>query len=226
MSAQDLQQGLRIVVADDMEEMCVCLQALLQHQGHQAFTVANGQQLVEACRALEPDLVITDVKMPGLDGIAAAEAVNWHRPTPIILVSGYDDEETLARVQTSYVMAYLVKPVLAASIKTAIAVALARFRESQQVEQQIVQLRQTLEERKVIERAKGAVMKRLGLSEEAAFSRIRKMANDANLRMIAVAGQVLQAEECFRALERPDFDPSSGTDGGKRRMENRLRCNG
>jgi response regulator NasT len=194
-------QDLRIVVAEDEPEMRNYLQELLQRQSHKVFAVANGRQLVEACRTIEPDLVIADVKMPEMDGIAAASAICHTRPTPFILVSGYHDEETLSRVQDSNIMAYLIKPVQEAGIQTAIATAMARFRQSQRVEQEVVQLRQTLEERKLIERAKGIVLKRLEINEEDAFRRMRRMASDSNRRLIEVGRQIALAEEPFRMLE-------------------------
>lgn len=192
--------SLRIVIADDVPEMRTYLQRLLQRMGHSPLTVENGRQLVEVCGKAEPDLVIADVKMPEMDGIEAAEALS-QVPVPIILVSGYHDPETLARADTGNIMAYLVKPVEEADLKAAIAVAMARFRRFREAEQEAARLRQTLEERKLIERAKGTLMKRLGISEPEAFRRMRTLATHHNRKLIDVAHQIMTAEETFQALD-------------------------
>ncbi len=194
-------QSLQIVVADDIPEMRILLQKMLQRLGHRAILVENGRQLVETCLATDPDLILADVKMPGMDGIEAAEELR-HRPVPIILISGYHDPELLSRVGTGNIMAYLVKPVEDADVQAAIAVAMTRFRIYREAEQEATRLRQTLEERKIIERAKGILMKRLQLDEPEAFRRMRKFASDRNATMVQIAQEVISAEDLFQMLER------------------------
>ncbi len=193
-------RSLRIVVADDLLEIRIQLQRLLQRLGHSVTVVENGRQLVETCRQARPDLVIADVRMPELDGIEAAEELA-PEGIPFIVVSGYHDADTLARVGSNNIMAFLVKPVEEADLKTAMAVALARFQHLQEAEQEANRLRQTLEERKQIERAKGTVMKRLGISEPEAFRRMRLLATHHNRKLVEVAQQISAAEEIFLALE-------------------------
>jgi response regulator NasT len=196
---------LRIAVAEDERDTREFLGELLTRLGHQPMTVANGRQLVDLCGVSQPDLIITDIKMPDMDGIEAAEAVNARRQTPVILVSAYHDEGLLARAQASAeatpVMAYLIKPVSEPDVRAALPVAMARFAQYREARQEAAELKQALEDRKVIERAKGAIMKRMGVSEEEAFARLRKYASDSNQRLVEAARKTVAAEEIFHGLE-------------------------
>jgi response regulator NasT len=193
---------LHVLVADDERDTREYLQELLTRLGHDVATADNGRHLVEMARASHPDLVVTDVRMPDMDGLEAAREINRERPTPVIVVSGYHDAELLSRAAEQPVMSYLIKPVSESHVEAAIAVAMARAEEHRRARQEANELKQTLEERKVIERAKGAVMRRLGVSEEQAFRLMRKVSSEQNRRMIEVSRNVLQAEEVFHLLER------------------------
>src|SRR5262249_55730536 len=151
---------LRIAIADDQRDVREYLSELLPRLGHEVVAAAeSGRQLVERCRAAPPDLVIADVRMPDLDGVEAARVLNAERPVPVILLSAHHDEQTLARAEADNVLGYLVKPIKEADVRAAIAVAVQRFRQYQALAREASDLRQALEERKLIERAKGAVMK-------------------------------------------------------------------
>jgi response regulator NasT len=193
---------LRVLVADDERDTREYLQELLTRLGHDVAVADNGRHLVELAQASPPDLVITDVRMPDMDGLDAAREMNRERPTPVIVISGYHDAELLARAAEQPVMSYLIKPVSEAHVEAAITVAMARAEEHRRARQEASELKQTLEERKVIERAKGAVMRRLGVAEEQAFRLMRKVSSEQNRRMIEVARTILQAEEVFHLLER------------------------
>jgi two-component system, response regulator PdtaR len=194
--------SLRIAVADDERDMREYLQEVLPRLGHQVVAAADsGRQLVEQCRTAAPDLLITDIRMDGLDGIEAAAAVNRASPVPVILVSAHHDEELLARAKDDHVLAYLVKPVKEPDLKAAIAVAMQRFRQFQAVTKEAADMRQALEDRKLIERAKGAIMRRAHLAEDEAFRRLRKLASQRNLKLVDMARSVLAAEEVFHHLD-------------------------
>jgi len=193
---------LRIAVADDERDVRQFFEELLPIVGHEVVAVAeNGRQLIQQCRATRPDLVITDVKMPDLDGIRAAEEINRDSPVPVILVTGHHDADLLARAGADYIMAYLSKPTKPVDLQAAINLAMLRFRHFQALRQEAASLRQALEDRKVIERAKGALMKRLGVDEDEAFRRLRKSASSHNHKAIEVAQKVVEAEALFAALE-------------------------
>ncbi len=196
-------RSLRIAVADDEPDVRQFFQELLSQLGHQVVGVAEtGRQLVEQCREARPELVITDIKMPDLDGIRAAEEVNREHAVPVILVTGHHEADLLARAASDYIMAYLSKPAKAIDLQAAIGLAMLRFEHFQTLRQEATSLRQALEDRKVIERAKGIVMKRLGVEEDDAFRRLQRMASNYNRRLVEAAQQVLNAEEVFRQLNK------------------------
>jgi len=197
-----MNRSLRIAVADDERDMREYLQTILPTLGHEVVAVAEtGKQLLERCRATHPDLVVTDIRMPDMDGIQAAAEINRDRPVPVVLVSGYQDGELLKRAENENVMAYLVKPVKAGDLTAALGLAVLRFEQLQAARKEAVELRRTLDERKTIERAKGIVMRRLGVDEAEAYRRLRQQASDRNLKLIEVARTVLGADEVFQMLD-------------------------
>src|SRR4051794_38719669 len=173
-------------------------QELLPRLGHQGAVAESGRQLVELCRTFAPDLVITDIRMGDMDGITAANEINREREVPVILVSAHHDAELRARAREDHIMAYLVKPVKQADLEIAIDMALMRFAHYRALRKEASDLRQTLEDRKLIERAKGALMKRLRVEEDDAFRRLRKLSADQNRKLVDVAQAVLAGEEVFR----------------------------
>ena len=189
---------LRIAVGDDEPETRRYFEDTLAALGHEVVCcAADGRQLVDGSRATRPDLIITDIKMPELDGIAAAAEICREHPIPVILVSAFYDEELIRRALEGHVLAYLVKPIKQADIETAIPLAMRRFKEFQALHQQAHDLRQTLEDRKLIERAKGILMKRAGLDEPSAFRRLQRLSSDKNQKMVEIARMLLAAEEAF-----------------------------
>jgi len=189
---------LKIAVADDEPEMREYFQDTLSALGHEVVGAAqNGLELVELCKSTSPDLAITDIKMPDMDGIEAATQIREHFPVPVILVSAFHDPELIQRALQDHVLAYLVKPIKQADLETAIALAMRRFQEFQALHQQAADLRQALEDRKVIERAKGVLMKRAGLDEPDAFRRLQKLSNDKNKKLIEIAQMIVTAEEAM-----------------------------
>jgi two-component system, response regulator PdtaR len=191
-----MRQQLRIAVADDEPDMQEYFARILPHLGHEVAGVAeNGRKLVDLCRQTEPDLVITDIKMPELDGIQASEAICLHRPVPVILVSAHSEPDLIERAENDHVMAFLVKPIKQADLEPAIAIALRRFQQFQSVRQEADDLRQALRDRKLIERAKGVVMQKAKIDEAAAFRRLQKLASDRNQKLVVIAEAILLAEE-------------------------------
>jgi AmiR/NasT family two-component response regulator len=195
-----MNHSLRIAVADDEPDMREYFQKILPRLGHQVVAVASdGRGLVEACRTHHPELVITDIKMPDMDGIDAASRIYEQEPVPVILVSAYHDPDLIARAEADHIMAYLVKPIKLADLAPAIGLAIRRFEQFQALRQEANGLRQALEDRKVIERAKGVLMKRSGLDEPSAFRRLQKLASEKNLKLVELARTILTADEAFGA---------------------------
>ncbi len=191
---------LRIAVADDEPDMQEYFEKILPRLGYEVVSVAaNGRQLVEHCRRLHPDLVITDIKMPEMDGIEAADAIFHDRAVPVILVSAHHDAHLIDRVDSNHILAYLVKPIKQADLQPAISIAVRRFQQFQAVCREAANLRQALEDRKVIERAKGVLMKHAQLDESAAFRRLQRLANEKNMKLIDIANSIVTAAQAFRS---------------------------
>jgi response regulator NasT len=192
-------RSLRIAIAEDEPLMQKYLGETLTLMGHQVVCVAGtGQKLVDQCRASRPDLVITDIRLPDMDGLDAASAIYASDPAPIIIVSAFHDPELIARAEKNHVLAYLVKPIKQQDLEPAIAIATTRFQEFRAMRQEADSLRQALEDRKMIERAKGIIMKRSGLDEPDAFRRLQKMARDKNQKLVEIAKIIVTAEEAYQ----------------------------
>jgi len=196
-------RALRIAVADDELDMRDYFQQILPILGHEVVAVAqDGRELVEQCRELKPDLVITDIKMPDMDGIDAATQIYRNGPIPVILVSAYHDPEFIRRAEANHILAYLVKPIKQADLEPVIAIAMRRFEQFQALRKETADLKQALEDRKVIEKAKGLLMKKANLDEHDAFRRLQRLASDKNKKLIDVAQMILMAEEAFTSSGR------------------------
>jgi two-component system, response regulator PdtaR len=190
---------LRVAVADDEKDMLEFLQEALQRLGHEVVAAAQtGTDLVERCRAAQPDLIITDILMPDLDGIQAVEQIERDRPVPVILVSAHHDAELIVRAGTDHIMAYMLKPIREPDLATAIYLAVLRFEHFQKLTKEAASLRQAMEDRKLIERAKGILMKRARIDEPEAFRRLQKLASDKNRKLVEIAQTLLLAEEAFQ----------------------------
>lgn len=189
---------LRIAVADDEQDMRDYFQRILPRMGHEVVSVAeNGRQLVEQSQHHQPELVITDIKMPELDGIDAAAEIFKTNEIPIILVSGYHDPDLIARAEEDHILAYLIKPIKQADLETAIAIAVRRFDQFRALRQEADDLRQALADRKRVEKAKGILMKRSGLNEADAFRRMQKLASEKNQKLAEIAQVIITAEEAI-----------------------------
>ncbi len=194
-----MKRSLRIAVADDEADMRDWFERMLRALGHQVVSVAEtGSQLVEHCRQTNPDLVITDIKMPEMDGIEASQLICSQAPCPIILVSAYHDPALIERAEADHVLAYLVKPIGKADLEPAIGLAMHRFAELQTLRKEAADLRQTLADRKIIEQAKGVLMKVAGIDERTAFRRLQELAADKNQKLAEAAQVVLGLEKTLR----------------------------
>jgi two-component system, response regulator PdtaR len=193
-------QGRRLVVADADPTMGRFYETVLVAAGHQVCIAGSGPQLVELCRLLHPDLVISELSLPDLDGFAATAEVCRVEPVPVIFVSNYTGPGLVDRM-TPYALASFAKPVMEDELISAVSLALRHFERLQGLQRKVHDLQQSLEDRKLIERAKGLLMKHTGLDEQEAFRRLTKMATDTNRKLVAVAAMVLDAGELFRQLE-------------------------
>ena len=181
---------MRILVAEDETIIRLDLRSLLEGAGFEVCAEArDGVEAVELARSEQPDLAIMDVKMPRLDGIDAARRILDERPIPIVMLTAYGQDELVSRAVEAGVFGYLVKPFREQDLLPAIQAARARFEELQAVREEAESLADALAARKAIERAKGLLMEREGLSEPDAFARLRKASQVSGrpLRVVAEA---------------------------------------
>ena len=183
----------RVVVAEDEALIRLDLAEMLQEAGYDVVGQAiNGEQAVELATELRPDLVIMDVKMPGLDGLGAAEQIGEGRICPVIMLTAFSQKELVERARDAGVMTYLVKPFTQSQLLPAIDIALSRWSELTALESEVSDLTERLETRKAVERAKGVLMRKLKISEAEAFRWIQKTAMDRRMGMREVADAVIE----------------------------------
>jgi response regulator NasT len=183
----------RVVIAEDEALIRMDLAEMLAEEGYDVVGQAtDGEQAVALAESLSPDLVILDVKMPRLDGIAAAERIAEQRIAPVVMLTAFSQRDLVERARDAGAMAYLVKPFSRSDLVPAIEMAVSRFTELTALEREVADLSERLETRKAVDRAKGVLQKRLGLSEPDAFRWIQKTAMDLRLSMRQVADGVVE----------------------------------
>jgi response regulator NasT len=182
----------RVVVAEDEALIRLDLVEMLREAGYDVVGEAgDGAKAVELATELRPDLVVLDVKMPVLDGLSAAEQIGRAGIAPGLILTAFSQAELVERARDAGAMAYLVKPFTAADLVPAIEIALGRWQEIKALEREVADLGERFETRKRVDRAKGVLMTRLGLSEPDSFRWIQKTSMDRRLSMREVADAVL-----------------------------------
>jgi two-component system, response regulator PdtaR len=196
---------MRVLIAEDDPLIALGLAERLRALGHEAIgPAADGEQAVELARESPPDLYLFDVEMPYLDGIQAAEqlaAEGLRRP--VVVVTGVEDESLIERAIASGVSAYLTKPIDTRELQAAIALAAARHAEFEQLEAEVDRAQQALEDRKLVERAKGLLMSALDVSEQDAFRRLQMTARERNLRLVEVAARIVEQQSLLAPKRKP-----------------------
>lgn len=180
----------KIVIADNESIIRMDLREMLVEAGHDVVgEAADGVRAVEATRKHRPDLVIMDIKMPEMDGIAAAKRIADERLAPVLLLTAFSQREIVERAKDCGVLAYLVKPVEESKLFPAMAIALSRFEAYRNLEEELEAVKQSLETRKTLDRAKGILMDAYGLTESEAYRRMQQysMARRTTIKEIAEA---------------------------------------
>jgi response regulator NasT len=187
--------GLRILIADDEAVVRMDLREMLEESGYEVVGEAgDGERAVELGNEKKPDLAILDIKMPKINGLEVAEKL-MERGIATLVLTAYTDREFIDRAKETGVLAYLVKPFSKESLIAAIEMAMARFRELQELRKEVSSLREALEVRKLVERAKGLLMKHLGISEEDAYRYLQRQSMEYRKPMKEVAEAVIIALE-------------------------------
>nr|WP_281290955.1 response regulator [Nocardioides antri] len=181
-----------VVIAEDETLIRMDLAEMLAEEGYDVVGQAgDGAKAIELAEELRPDLVILDVKMPVLDGIAAAEAIAGKRIAPVVMLTAFSQRDLVERARDAGAMSYLVKPFTQSELVPAIEMAVSRFAEIAQLEEEVTDLKERLETRKAIDRAKGILQEQLSLTEPEAFRWIQKTAMDLRMSMREVADGVV-----------------------------------
>ena len=188
-----VKKAVRILVAEDEALIRMDLVEMLQEAGYEVIAQAtNGEEAIALALEHQPDLAILDVKMPVLDGISAAEKII--ATAPVLMLTAFSQRELIDRARDAGVMAYVVKPFTIGDLVPAIEIAISRHTQMQSLAVEVADLHERLETRKIIDRAKGILMKALNLSEPEAFSWIQRAAMDRRLSMKEVAQAVISPE--------------------------------
>jgi two-component system, response regulator PdtaR len=192
VTAQQAGAARRVVIAEDEALIRLDLAEMLLEEGYDVVAQAgDGESAVELAEQHRPDLVVLDVKMPRLDGIAAAQRIASQRLAPVVILTAFSQRDLVERARDAGAMAYLVKPFSKSDLVPAIEMAVSRFSELQLLEAEVADLTERLETRKVVDRAKSVLQQQLELSEPGAFRWIQKTAMDLRLSMRQVAEGVL-----------------------------------
>jgi two-component system, response regulator PdtaR len=188
-----------IIVVEDETLVAMSIISQLREIGYNIVGDAtDGIEAIEACKKLKPDLVIMDINLPRLNGIQAAKIIKDRFQIPVVIVSGYSDEKLIQGAAEAGVFSYLVKPVTKHNLAPAIEVALKNYDEYSKVSEESQRLKRNLEERKLVERAKGILMQQKKLTEEESMRKLQQLSNDKNIKLVEIAKKIIEANELLR----------------------------
>jgi two-component system, response regulator PdtaR len=196
---------VRVLVAEDDTVIALGLAERLRSLGHEPIGPAgDGEEAVELARQSHADLYLFDIEMPNVDGLdAAAQLASEGLRRPVVVVTGVDDPTLIERSIASGVSAYLTKPIDSRELQAALELAAARHEEFEALEAEVDRAQQALEDRKLVERAKGLLMSALNLSEQDAFRRLQMTARERNLRLAEVAGRIVEQRSLLEPKGKP-----------------------
>lgn len=184
----------RVLIADDDDAVRELLKLQLERLGHEVVAQArDGAEAIDLAERHHPDLAILDIRMPVADGIDAAKGILEKSPCPVIFLTGYAEEDTLARAEEAGAYYYMMKPFRSEDLTPAITISMARFKQLKEKERLVTQARKDLEDRKTIEKAKGLLMDEHRMTEQDAFRAIHFAARNSNKTMALVAQEVLSS---------------------------------
>lgn len=202
--APDSVSKKRVIVAEDESLIRIDIVETLRDHGFEVIAeAADGEKAVALAEELRPDLVVMDVKMPLMDGISAAEILTKRKIAPVVLLTAFSQRELVERASEAGALAYVVKPFTPNDLIPAIDIALGRFAQIQALEDEVADLAERLDTRKILDRAKGILNNTMGLTEPEAFRWIQKASMDRRLTMKEVAETVI--EQLAERSDNPDI---------------------
>jgi two-component system, response regulator PdtaR len=185
----------RVLLAEDEAIIRLDLKEMLEEEGYEVVAEAgDGQSAVRLADELRPDIVVMDIKMPGLDGLSAAERISGKRIAPVLVLTAFGQRDLVDRAARAGAMGYLVKPFQKGDVVPAIELAVARYQEATALEREVRDLGERLETRTLVDRARGILMDRYGMTEADAFRFLQKTAMDRRLKLREVARRVVDGE--------------------------------
>ena len=189
-------EKLRILVVDDESLIRMDITEMLEDAGHEVVAEGeNGQQAIELAREYNPDIIIMDVKMPVMDGISAAKIISEEEIAPVLLLTAFSQEDIVDKASEAGVIGYLVKPIREEQLFPAIKVAVQRFRDYKSLGLELEKLQESLESRKLLDRAKGILMTAHGLTEQEAYRRMQQFSMNKRISLKELAEKIIAAAE-------------------------------
>ena len=187
---------LKILIAEDEYLVLMGLKRNLKELGHEIVAEAmDGKEAIKLAKEKSPDLIIADINMPEVDGIEAVKKINKNRVIPSIIVTGYSDNELIEKASKVGVFAYLVKPVGIEELKASIIIAMNKYKEFKEVNKELKDQKEALENRKIIEKAKGILMDTISLSESEAMKKLQRKSQEENTKLVEVAKEIIKMSE-------------------------------
>ena len=184
--------AVRVVIAEDEAIVRLDLKEIMEEEGYEVVgETGRGDEAVELVRTHRPDLAILDIKMPVVDGLAAAREINAERLCAVLILTAFSQRDLIEQARDAGALAYLVKPFQKSELLPAIEMAIGRFAEMKALDEQVKTLEESLEVRKAVDRAKGILMDELGWKENESFTWIRSQAMNERIRMVDVANQII-----------------------------------
>ena len=189
-----MMEKMRVIVVDDETIIRLDIKEMLVEAGHIVIAeAAEGEEAVRLATELKPDLVIMDVKMPGMDGITAARLINENQIAPVLLLTAYSQADLVEKAKESGVLAYLVKPIREEQLFPAIEIALSRFKEIKSLGEELDYLKESLETRKLLDRAKGILMAAHNLTEAEAYRKMQQYSMNQRMSLKELAEAIIAA---------------------------------
>lgn len=190
--------NLKILVVEDEAVVAMSIISQLENNNYKVIgDVSDGVKAIEFCKDNRPDLVIMDINLPRLNGIETAKIIKSKFDIPVVILSGYSNEELIKNAAEAGVFNYITKPITGEELRPAIEIAMKNYKNYTKMRHKSENLERALEERKVIERAKGILMNKNQLTEEKAMKKMQKVSNNKNKKMIEIAKEIINAADFF-----------------------------
>ncbi len=187
---------MRVLIADDEAVIRMGLRAMLEDKGHKVVaTATDGASAIQMMRTERPEVIILDIKMPGMDGLEAARRIMQERPTPVVMLTAYSQRELINEAREASVFGYLVKPVKEDLLDATLDLAVTRFKEWQKLQRQVQDLNKSLAAREIVDKAKHILMEQQDLTEQQAFNKIHRTSRSRRVTMQQVAQEILDKHE-------------------------------